>query len=73
MIHCELNDGRTVLIGDNEAVSATAHAQDAYFETHECRRSKLPEIKPAERRFIRINHRGPWFPVNRLRRIGEDL
>jgi hypothetical protein len=60
-----------VLIGDDEAVTTTAHAQDAYF-AHECRGSKLPEIEPRWRRYVRIDHRGPWFRVTRLRRI-EDL
>jgi hypothetical protein len=75
MIHATLTDGRTVLFGDDERVQAVAWNPESCFEQpmHLCGdpAAKLPDLRADLRRFVRVNHRGRWWPIAQLRRVPD--
>ncbi len=72
MIHALLTDGRTILIGENEPVQTQPDPLRADSEPLYNRFAwELFTITGRRQLVVRIDFRGPWWPIARLRRIDD--
>jgi hypothetical protein len=73
MIHCMTVDGRSILLGDEEQIEATfTNPREDWGPSPIVREqaAKLPELKPEQRRWIRIAYTLTWWgPIERVRTV----